>query len=259
MAALTLWRFQPEIRTLLAGARTESVAPPTPTAQLPAVPPAAQPQAPPPAAPDTSKAIIERAQRAAAEARLVLERADEASRTARSMAGEARIVAARAARPDLERAERLSYDPGASYIGQVADGKRQGLGVADLANGERQAGVWQADQLNGLGTVRLADDTRDAGLGVREKPGVERTEGNFVMGRLEGLGVRRTLAEPNVVQSGEFHGDALEGPGLETVGDREHYEGGFRAGKRNGYGQVTLDGKVQSGRWQDGKPIETAP
>jgi serine/threonine protein kinase len=268
MAALTLWRFQPEIRTLLAGARTESVAAPTPTAQLPAVPPAAQPQAPPPAAPDTSKAIIERAQRAAAEARLVLERADEASRTARSMAGEARIVAARAARPDLERAERLSYDPGASYIGQVADGKRQGLGVADLANGERQAGVWQADQLNGLGTVRLADDTRYAGqwrdgqstgLGVREKPGVERTEGNFVMGRLEGLGVRRTLAEPNVVQSGEFHGDALEGPGLETIGDREHYEGGFRAGKRNGYGQVTLDGKVQSGRWQDGKPIETAP
>jgi serine/threonine protein kinase len=268
MAALTLWRFQPEIRTLLAGARTESVAPPTPTAQLPAVPPAAQPQAPPPAAPDTSKAIIERAQRAAAEARLVLERADEASRTARSMAGEARIVAARAARPDLERAERLSYDPGASYIGQVADGKRQGLGVADLANGERQAGVWQADQLNGLGTVRLADDTRYAGqwrdgqstgLGVREKPGVERTEGNFVMGRLEGLGVRRTLAEPSLVQSGEFHGDALEGPGLETVGDREHYEGGFRAGKRNGYGQVTLDGKVQSGRWQDGKPIETAP
>jgi serine/threonine protein kinase len=267
MAALTLWRFQPEIRTLLAGARTESVA--TPTAQLPAVPPAAQSQAaPPPAAPDTSKAIIEQAQRAAAEARSVLERADEASRAARSMAGEARIVAARAARPDLERAERLSYDPGASYIGQVADGKRQGLGVADLANGERQAGVWQADQVNGLGTVRLADDTRYAGqwrdgqstgLGVREKPGVERAEGNFVMGRLEGLGVRRTLAERNVVQSGEFHGDALEGPGVETVGDRERYEGGFRAGKRNGYGQVTLDGKVQSGRWQDGKPIETAP
>ena len=264
MAALTLWRFQPEIRTLLAGARIESVAPPTTTAQLPAVPPATQP----PAAPDTSKAIIDQAQRAAAEARLVLERADEASRTARSMAGEARIVAARAARPDLEHAERLSYDPGASYIGQVADGKRQGLGVADLANGERQAGVWRADQLNGLGTVRLADDTRYAGqwrdgqstgLGVRERPGVERTEGNFVMGRLEGLGVRRTLAEPNVVQSGEFHGDALEGPGVETIGDRERYEGGFRAGKRNGYGQVTLDGKVQSGRWQDGKPIETAP
>jgi hypothetical protein len=184
------------------------------------------------------------------------------------MAGEARIVAARAARPDLQRAERLSYDGGANYVGQVADGKRQGLGVVDLTNGERQAGDWQADRLNGLGTVRLEDDTRYAGqwrdgqstgLGSREKPGVERAEGNFVAGRLEGLGMRRTLAEPNTVQSGEFHGDLLEGPGVETVGD-QRYEGSFRAGKRNGFGQITAaDGKVQSGRWEDGKPIETAP
>ena len=44
-----------------------------------------------------------------------------------------------------------------------------------------------------------------------------------------------------------------------VLGD-QRYEGGFRGGKRNGYGQVTsADGKVQSGRWEDGKPIETAP
>ena len=48
------------------------------------------------------------------------------------MAGEARIVAARAARPGLENAERITADDGASYVGQVADGKRQGLGVAEL-------------------------------------------------------------------------------------------------------------------------------
>ena len=177
-------------------------------------------------------------------------------------------MAARAGRPDLERAERLSYDPGASYVGQVADGKRQGLGVADLANGEHQAGVWQADQLNGLGTVRLADDTRYAGewregqstgLGVREKPGVDRAEGNFVMGRLAGPGVRRTLADPTVVQSGDFRADALEGPGVEQVGG-ERYEGGFRGGQRNGYGQVTAaDGKVTAGRWEAGKRVESAP
>src|SRR6266850_3619361 len=180
----------------------------------------------------------------------------------------AAAAAARAARPDLENAERLSYEAGASYIGQVADGKRQGLGAANLANGERQAGQWEADHLNGLGTVQLADDTRYAGqwrdgqssgLGVREKPGVERAEGNFVAGRLEGLGVRRTLAEPNVVQSGEFHDDRLEGPGVEAVGE-QRYEGGFRAGRRNGYGQVSgADGKVQAGRWVDGKAVETTP
>jgi hypothetical protein len=269
----TLWRFQPEIRSLLAD--RSSPTPPVQSAAAPPAPPQPQPQAtqPPPAVPDTSaqraKVIADQAQRAAANARAALARAEEAAGTARAAAGEARIVAARASRPDLEHAERLSYDPGASYVGQVVDGKRQGLGVADLANGEHQAGVWQADQLNGLGTVRLTDDTRYAGewregqstgLGVREKPGVERAEGNFVMGRLEGPGVRRTLADPNVVQSGEFRADALEGPGVEQVVDRERYEGGFRGGRRNGYGQVTTaDGKVTAGRWEAGKRVESAP
>jgi hypothetical protein len=123
--------------------------------------------------------------------------------------------------------------------------------------------------LNGLGTVRLADDARYAGewrdgqstgLGVREKPGVERAEGNFVMGRLEGPGVRRTLADPNVVRSGEFRADALEGPGVEQVVGGERYEGGFRGGQRQGYGQVTAaDGKVTAGRWEAGKRVESAP
>jgi hypothetical protein len=272
LATLALWRFQPEIRTLLfGGSQVASPAatapsPPVPAARPPASAPATQPPSTP--TPDPQKAIIERAQKAAADGRAALARADEAAGTARAAAGEARIVAARAGRPDLERAERLSYDPGASYIGQVADGKRQGLGVADLANGEHQAGIWQADQLNGLGTVRLADDTRYAGewhdgqstgLGVREKPGVDRAEGNFVMGRLEGPGVRRTLADPTLVQSGDFRAGALEGPGVEQVGG-ERYEGSFRAGRRNGYGQVTAaDGKVTAGRWEAGKRVESAP
>ena len=118
----------------------------------------------------------------------MLDRADEASKAARAMAGEARIVAARAARPDLENAERLSYDGGASYVGQVVDGKRQGLGVAELANGERQAGDWEADRLNGLGTVRLGDDSRYAGqwrdgqstgLGVAREAGRRARRGQF--------------------------------------------------------------------------------
>ena len=269
VVAGALWHFQPAIHALLAD--LSSPAPPVQSAAAPPAPlPATQP---PPASPDTSaqraKAIIDQAQRSAADARAALARADEAAGTARAAAGEARIVAARASRPDLERAERLSYDPGASYVGQVVDGKRQGLGVADLADGEHQAGEWRADQLNGLGTVRLADDARYAGewrdgqstgLGVREKPGVERAEGNFVMGRLEGPGVRRTLADPNVVRSGEFRADALEGRGVEQVVGGERYEGGFRGGQRQGYGQVTAaDGKVTAGRWEAGKRVESAP
>ncbi|CAN5835681.1 hypothetical protein BH11PSE3_BH11PSE3_42780 [soil metagenome] len=268
--AAVVWRFKPELQAMVAGASrpqeaARPVTAPTPTPVQPTqVRPAPSP------APDTSKqtALVEQAERAALAARAVLERADEAARAARSMAGEARIVAARAARQDLSNAERLSPDGGGSYVGQVAEGKRQGLGVYELANGERQAGDWSGDRLNGLGTVRFEDDTRYAGqwrdgqptgLGARDKPGVERLEGNFVAGRLEGLGQRRTLAEPVTVQTGEFRAGILEGPGVETVG-QQRYEGSFRAGQRQGYGQLTTaDGKLQSGRWADGKPVETSP
>jgi hypothetical protein len=115
-----------------------------------------------------------------------------------------------------------------------------------LGDGTRYAGQWR--------------DGQSTGLGVREKPDIERAEGNFVAGHLEGLGVRRTLANPNVVQSGEFRADMLEGPGVEAVGDRERYEGGFRNGRRQGYGQVTgADGKVRSGLWEDGKLVDSTP
>ncbi len=288
LVAVATWKYAPQIRERLLGTpavetqeslpSSMPIAGPTEPSRAAATPPPVPsvtstpgPAGPPVTAPDTSaqKALIEQAQRAAMEARAMAERAEEAARAARAMAGEARIVAARAARPDLENSERLTYGGGASYIGQVVDGKRQGLGVAELGNGERQAGDWSADLMNGLGTVRLSDDTRyggqwkegkSTGLGLREKPGAERSEGNFVGGRLEGLAVRRTLADPNVVQAGEFHGDLLDGPGVERIGERERYEGGFRGGQRNGYGQVTdADGKTSSGRWVDGKPVESAP
>ena len=283
LAAVATWKYAPQIRERILGAprvETQATLPsPVPIAvpnepSQAATPTPVQPMTPtkpPVAAADTSpqKALVDQAQRAATEARAMYERAEEAARAARAMAGEARIVAARAARPDLENSERLTYDGGASYIGQVVDGKRQGLGVAELGNGERQAGDWSADLMNGLGTVRLADDTRysgqwkdgkSTGLGLREKPGVERSEGNFVGGRLEGLAIRRTLVEPNVVQGGEFHGDLLDGPGVERIGERERYEGGFSGGQRNGYGQYTdAEGKTRAGRWAAGKLVESMP
>lgn len=292
LAAVAVWKYQPQIRERFAGApkvETQAALPspvpiavPTPPpAATPASPPATTPApvprttpattTPPAAASETSaqKALVDQAQRAAAEARGLYERAEEAARAARAMAGEARIVAARAARPDLENSDRITYGSGASYIGQAVDGKRQGLGVADLGNGERQAGDWSADLMNGLGTVRLADDTRysgqwrdgkSTGLGLREKPGVERSEGNFVGGRLEGFALHRTLVDPNVIKGGEFHADLLDGPGVERIGERERYEGGFRNGQRNGYGQYTDgEGKMRPGRWADGKLVESAP
>jgi hypothetical protein len=215
------------------------------------------------------KALVGEAEHAAQQGRAAAAKAKEASDAARAEAGEARIAAARATRPGLENAERLSYPNGATYIGQTSAGLREGLGVADLDTGEHQAGEWKNDRLDGLGTVRLADGSRyegqwhegrSTGLGVREKPGVEHAEGNFVDGRLEGPAVRRQMGGQGLVQSGEFHGDALDGFGVETLPDGSRYEGQFRDGKRQGYGElVGADGKNHPGRWADGKQVDSAP
>lgn len=248
------WHFRDGIRSWLAPAAAPQAAVAAPPAEV---------------VPAPAPALAEQAQRAAKEARAKREQAEQAAAGARSMAGEARIAAARAADAALANAQRLTYDDGASYIGQVADGKRQGLGVAEFKSGERQAGEWAADQLQGLGTVRLADDQRyggqwqagkSTGLGVREKPGSERAEGNFVDGRLEGPGLSRTLKEPGTVLAGEWHGDSLDGPGVETMGDGGRYEGEFRGSRRNGYGLLTApDGTAQAGRWADGKLVDSSP
>lgn len=222
-----------------------------------------------PTAPASNKALLDQAQRAATEARAVFDRAKEAADAARTMAGEARIAAARAARSGLENVERATSDDGASYVGQLLDGKRHGLGVLETKDGDRQAGDWRDGMLNGLGTERQANGTRyegqwrdgqSNGLGARESPGVERFEGNFVAGQIEGLGMRRTLGAPALMQAGEWRGGGLDGPGIETVGDNERYEGGFRGGRRHGYGQLAGAGdKIVAGRWEDGKLVESAP
>lgn len=255
-----LWRYQTQVRDYLAKAPflrelMKTAPPPTVTA-------GGQPLSANPAV------LIDQAQRVAAEARRVAAQAMDAASAARTMAGEARIAAARAARSGLENAERLTSDE-ATYVGQTAEGKRQGFGVAELKNGGRQAGEWRDSRLNGLATERLADGTRyegqwrdgqSTGFGVRERPGVERVEGSFIAGRLEGPGLRRALGEPNSVQSGEWHQGTLDGPGTETIGERERYEGTFRAGRRHGYGQlIGADDKVLSGRWEDGRLVEAAP
>jgi serine/threonine protein kinase len=289
------WWFQPSASGALSPAPAPEQTPPSPPLEnaAAATPPAAAPPAaasglpqPTPVEPSSEasaagakpatgtpespaqKALIGQAERAAAQARAAAEKAKEAADAGRAAAGEARIAAARAAKPGLENAERLSYPNGASYIGQTQDGQRQGYGVTVLDTGEQQAGEWKDDRLNGLGTVRLPDGSRyqgqwrdgqSTGLGVREKPGVERAEGNFVDGRLEGPGVRRQMATPSLVQSGEFHGDLMDGFGVETVSGGERYEGEFRAGKRHGYGELFgADGKAKPGRWNNGKLIDSA-
>ncbi|HTE37431.1 MAG TPA: protein kinase [Reyranella sp.] len=282
MVGVAVWHYQAplldRVATLLPqgtqaanDAPAEASAAPSMPAPTPIQPHSATP-VPTPSAPAVSpaqKQLEDQAQRAGASARAVFEKAKEASDAARTMAGEARIAAARAAQSGLENAERITADDGASYVGQVADGKRQGLGVLEFKDGDRQAGEWKNNILDGLGTERLSDGPRyegqwstglPAGLGVREKPGSERAEGNFAVGRLEGLGTRRVLSEPTMTQTGQFEGDTLNGLGVETLANGERYAGTFRAGKRHGYGQlIGPDERARASRWDDGKLVESTP
>jgi serine/threonine protein kinase len=279
---IAAWLYQAplldRVATLLPqGSRDANVAPaqddassstPAPTAIQPPSATPAPPTSPPVVSP-AQKQLEAEAQRAGASARAVFEKAKEASGAARTMAGEARIAAARAARSGLENAERVTADDGASYVGQIVDGKRQGLGVLVFKDGDRQAGEWKDNILDGLGIERLSDGPRyegqwstglPAGLGVREKPGSERAEGNFAVGQLEGLGTRRVLSEPTMTQTGEFHGDTLDGLGVETLANGERYAGTFRAGKRHGYGQlIGPDERARASLWDDGKLVESTP
>src|SRR5262249_5334220 len=119
---------------------------PTPT---PLPTPAAAPAAAPAPASTAQKQLVDQAQRSALEAPAAVDKAKEAADAARTMAGEARIVEARAARSGLENATRLTSDDGASYVGQASAGQRQGLGVAESKDGDRQAGEWKDNMLSG--------------------------------------------------------------------------------------------------------------
>jgi hypothetical protein len=292
--AATMWRYQGEVRDLVTALLPPSTPPaptpasasppaatpaPTPasTPPTPAPPPTQTPTPlptpsttppPPPVAP-AQKAFEEPARQAGAKAREIFEKAKEAVIAAGANAGEARIAASRAALPSLENAERVTGDDGSSYVGQLADGKRSGLGVLVYKDNDTQAGEWKDNVLNGRGTEHLSDgpvyegqwsNGVPAGLGVRDKPGNERAEGNFVAGRLEGLGTRRVLTEPTMTQTGEFKADVLDGLGVETLANGERYAGMFRNGKRNGFGQVIgPDERARASRWENGKLVESAP
>ncbi|HZY52581.1 MAG TPA: protein kinase [Reyranella sp.] len=280
--AVTAWRYQGQVRDLVMALLPSSSSPapaqastpsptPEPQAQTPTAlpPPSTTPTPTPPTVTPPQKAIEEPARQAGAKARAVLDKAKEAATAARAMASEARIAATRAALPGLENAERVTGDDGSSYVGQLVDGKRSGLGVLVYKDNDTQAGEWKDNVLNGRGTEHLNDgpvyegqwsNGVPNGLGVRDKPGSERAEGNFVAGRLEGLGTRRVLTEPTVTQSGEFKADALDGLGVETLANGERYEGTFRNGKRNGFGEVIgPDERARASRWEDGKLVESVP
>ncbi|MCW5744886.1 MAG: protein kinase [Alphaproteobacteria bacterium] len=233
--------------------------------------------------------LLDATRQAAEQARAVAAQAAQAQERALERAGAARIRAAEAGKPDLPGAERLTFDDGASYVGQLSDGHRNGLGVAELRGGERQAGDWKGDRLDGLGVLRTGDGRgyegewkagSPDGVGLFRLGPQERHLGEVRSGQPQGLGVRVIGdGRDTTTRAGAWQNGVLEGPGVETTTSGWRYEGSFHAGKRHGqgtllapdgtrfhgtfvdgvadgYGVVVMrDGAMSSGDWRAGAPV----
>jgi serine/threonine protein kinase len=233
--------------------------------------------------------IIDAARQVATQAVAAAELAEQAHQRALARAGDARITAAEAGKPDLQGRREISFDDGSTYAGQLVGGQRSGLGVAELTSGERQAGEWRDNRLEGLGVLRAADGRGyegewraglPDGLGVLRLGPAERYFGEIKGGQPAGAGVR-TVKEGSetITRAGTWRNGLLEGPGVESLSSGWRYEGAFHEGKRHGPGMlvapdgtrfhgtfvagtadgygvsVSPDGRMSSGDWRAGKLI----
>ena len=248
----------PPIPGPTAGTRPGPTTPPATTGPGTAPTPPRPASGPSPTQQQRQKAT-EEADRVALEARARADRAAAAAARGQARAGEARIRAAEAAKVDLDGAQRVSYTDGAVYIGQLADGRRGGLGVVELPNGERQAGEWRDDRLNGVAVLTLPDGRRYEGewkngnrdgFGVLQLGEGSQVTGEHTPGGINGYAVWR---EQGRERAGVWRDGKLEGAGVETAGN-EKYEGEMRNGLRHGRGVLLqADGTRFHGMFADGK------
>ena len=112
---------------------------------------------------------------------------------------------------------------GGAYVGQVADGRRSGLGrFVDEQRREAYEGTWENDARHGPGIVAWADGAHYAG---------------------------------------EWRDGRLHGPGVFTWPSGRSFAGSFRADRRHGRGVVSApaSGGLDAARFDDGKEVERVP
>ena len=129
------------------------------------------------------------------------------------MAGEARSSLQAGGAPDPRRPSGYPTTAARGYVNQAEGGKAAGARRRRAGDGERQAGEWSADRLNGLGTVEIADDVRysgqwrdgqSTGLGARDAGQASAARAISSTAVFGGPGVRRTPTAPNIPNPANF-------------------------------------------------------
>jgi len=195
--------------------------------------------------------------------------AQKAAEEANRVAANAKILSSRASSGELPDRTTLAMAKGGTYVGQVANGKREGLGMLTDPTAGRFSGQWREDRFVGLGTWAQEEKSfsgqwlggKGTRLGVADFGNVKtigkHEDWNLRLGVLE-----QEDASPKKTQSGHFlPGAVIDGLGVEETDAGERYEGEFLNGKRHGYALYrNPNGIHQATYWQDGKLIsETSP
>jgi hypothetical protein len=126
---------------------------------------------------------------------------------------------------------------GDMYVGQVKDGKRNGLGTYTWVNGDKYVGEHKDDQRNGQGTFTSADGYK--------------YEGEWKDGKRDGLGTY-TWVDGGKYE-GEWKDDKRDGLGTYTWVNGDEYVGEWEDDKRDGLGAFrSANGHIQGGLWVNG-------
>ncbi len=132
------------------------------------------------------------------------------------------------------------YSNGDRYVGDYKRERRDGNGTLTFANGNRYVGEFRRDQPHGKGALY------ERGGGVRQ--------GYWSRGQY--FGPQGGSVSPGLVAGGTgcVAGNCWDGTGRYVYEDGREYLGSFKDGHPHGRGSIThLDGRVDSGRWQEGK------
>ncbi|PWF55308.1 C13 family peptidase [Massilia glaciei] len=166
--------------------------------------------------------------------RLALPRAASAARTLLAGAAALALLAgpAAGARPDAVLPD------GATYHGQLRDGRLHGKGRLAWANGAWYEGAFERGLFEGAGQHRTS-----AGALYR---------GSFRRGLMDGPG--RLAGADGAVYVGQFARNEFNGVGRKTVPGRGVYAGQFRDGQYHGLGQWSGADERYAGQFRRGRP-----
>jgi hypothetical protein len=158
----------------------------------------------------------------------------------------------------------MIYKDGAKYTGNWKNGKKEGYGIYEFSNDDKNkiySGLFENDEICGLGLIVYTDNTFYQGEFKRGKcegygkyifDGGNIYEGEWKNEKMEGYG--KYIFTNGDIYEGQSIYNKFCGHGVMTYSKGNKFEGIWYNGKRNGYGVMKYKtGKIIKGFWKKNK------